>query len=167
MKKTIRLGAFALVLATVLLMITVQRAYSPLYGSVRSDDVKPDIWWTSGQLVLAPQKLQISFSTTNQRRISVYVLDSTAFQKWSQTHELSPTIAIENTSSHMGTYDIPARGIYTILIRNVDESPTETEIGLTAYGYEIDLLIATASLAIAGTALIAVQQLRKPKQKED
>jgi hypothetical protein len=167
MKKATRLGTFALTFALVLLMIAAQRAYSPLYGSVTSSDIRPDTWWASGQLVLAPQKLQISFSTTNQRRISVYVLDSTALRKWSQTLELSPTIAIENTSSHMGTYDIPTRGVYTILIRNVDKSPTETEVGLTAYSFETDLLITTASLAIIGTVLIATNRLRKPKQKEN
>jgi hypothetical protein len=163
MKKTTRLGVFALMFATVLLMVAVQRAYSPLYDSFRADHVNPDAWRDSDHLILAPQKLQISFSTTSQRRISVYVLDSTAFQKWSQTHELSPVIAIENTSSHMGTYDIPARGIYTILIHNVDKSPTDTEIGLTAYSFETDLLITTAAIAITGIALIISQILRKPK----
>jgi len=160
-EKFARIGIFLLIITATLLIIIVQRAYTPTYSNWGIDGLRPNSWSESKQFFLAPQNLQISFSTAKQQEISLYLLDRGALEKWRQTKMLTPIIAIENASSHIAIYEIPKRDAYTILVRNPNQTPVSIEINLTLQGFEKDLLLATTVIALIGTVLIIFQRFFK------
>jgi hypothetical protein len=160
-EKFARIGIFLLIITATFLITIVQRAYSPTYSNWEIDGLRPNSWSESKQFFLAPQNLQISFSTAKQQEISLYLLDRGALEKWRQTKMLTPIIAIENASSHIAIYEIPKRDAYTILVHNPNQTPVNIEINLTLQGFEKDLLLATTVIALIGTVLIIFQRFFK------
>lgn len=169
MKNLNRVGIFFLALAIALFITTLQRAYSPISGSFGTSGLNATSWGENTQFFLGPQNLEISFSTAKQQNVSVYLLDTEALEKWRQTQTLTPTIAIENTSAHVATYDIPKRDLYTLLIYNPNQTPINIKADITQIGFEKDLLLTTIITAIIGIALITLQRFtktHKPKLAE-
>jgi hypothetical protein len=161
MKNLNRIGIFFLALAIALFITTLQRAYSPTSGSFGPGNLNATSW-DEQQFFLGPQNLEISFSTAKQQNVSLYLLDTEALEKWRQTHTLTPTIAIENASTHVGTYDIPKRDLYTFLTYNPNQTPISVEVNITQIGFEKDLLLTTIITAIIGIAPITIQRFKKP-----
>lgn len=157
-----RMGTFFLALSLALFITTLQRAYSPISSPFGDSGLGAKSWTESDQFFLGSQNLEISFSTAKQQDVSVYLLDTEALEKWRQTHTLTPTVAIENASTQVATYDIPKRDLYTLLIYNPNQTPANIAGNLTQIGFEKDLLLATIIIAITGIALMTLQRFKKP-----
>jgi len=154
MKILIRIGAWCFILTAAFLIITMQRAYTPAYYSFGTSNLQPNSYDESDQLILSPQKMQISFSTTKQQKISLYVLDGAAYAKWRENRTLTYMISIVNASTYYGVYDLPKRDTYTVLLYNPpNQTAVDTEINITLYGFETDLTIATVIIAAIGVII--------------
>jgi len=164
MKKFARTGIFLLIITATLILTIMQRAYNSRYSNWGINNLRPNSWSESEQLFLAPQNLQISFSTAKQQEISVYILDRKALEEWHQTKALTPIIAIENASNRIAIYEVPKRDAYSILIYNPNKTPVSVEINLTLQGFEKDLLIATTVIALTGIILIIFQRFFKNRE---
>jgi hypothetical protein len=164
MKKITRLGVIVLVIGISLLLVTVLRNSSSTNLGGGSEDMPPDRWRLHPSFLFAPRELRMEIQANST--IDLYILDESGINLWSADGVLRPLWEFTSVKHEIVTVQIMKRGIYAVLVHNIQNSSTATKYSISMYGFERDLFWASIALTIAGPVIIGVYMIVSRKTVE-
>jgi len=165
MRKLTRFGIIILVIGISLLLVTVLRNSSSTSIGKGGGTVSPDSWELQSIFLLGPRDLRLTIQANST--IDVYVLDGSGINLWKSKEVLSPLWKFTGVKQETFTVPIMTRGDYAVLIHNIQNSSTATDITLSMHGLERDLLWASIALTMVGPVISVVNRLVSQKQSKN
>jgi|GEM_PF-3549843 len=162
MKTLARTGMVALMVGVSLLLVTVS-SRSSITTMTFETTVFP-----GQQCMWMPQlctSRTVRMDVYSDAEIELNILDKHGIDAWTREGIIEPVYSYQ-TKRDTINFQLNGRGEFTFLINNTSDQDTTVTVGMTVYGFESDLLTASALLIALGVATIILNRgLNKKAEK--
>jgi hypothetical protein len=118
--------------------------------SVAAKDIRAFTYYPIRRTVRAIVEGSVDF------RGKLYILDETRVKRWLEEDVFEPLVTFEVFGGLSAIFQPPNRGFYAFIVYNDLNETSEISFRFTEFEYEYDLLIASGTLIIIGSALLLV-----------